>query len=170
MFLHGGGVSGWMWHPVVERLPEFHCLVPDLPEQGQSRSTGPFSVELAADKVAEVIRGQAHGGRAVVVGLSEGAQVTVQLLARAPQLVERAVVSSALLKSLPGAGGFTSPGLLAWTYRLSMTPFKNNDFWIRLNMRYAVGIPETFYPQFKKDFQETTESGSTPSQSYAIRL
>ncbi|RPJ51416.1 MAG: alpha/beta hydrolase [Chloroflexi bacterium] len=159
LFLHGGGAAGWMWHPVVDRLPEFHCLVPDLPEQGQSRSTGPFSIQHAADLAAEVIRTQARAGKAVVVGLSEGAQVTVQLLASAPELVEKAVVSSALLKALPGTEAFYSPGLLAWTYRLSVAPFKRSDFWIRLNMKYAAGIPEAYFAQFKKEFQEMTESG-----------
>jgi pimeloyl-ACP methyl ester carboxylesterase len=26
VFLHGGGAAGWMWQPVIEQLPEFHCL------------------------------------------------------------------------------------------------------------------------------------------------
>ncbi len=159
VFLHGGGVSGWMWQPVIERLPEYHCLAVDLPEQGGSRDIGPFSMALAAEKVGEVIRGQTRGGRATVVGLSEGAQVTVQLLASAPELVERAVVSSALLRPAPGAGMLNSPGMLAWTYRLSVTPFKNSDFWIRLNMKYAAAVPEQFYPQFKQEFRAMTESG-----------
>jgi pimeloyl-ACP methyl ester carboxylesterase len=49
----------------------------------------PFSMELAAQKVAELIRDHAHGSKATVVGLSEGAQITVQLLATAPEHVER---------------------------------------------------------------------------------
>lgn len=159
VFLHGGGASGWMWQPVIERLPDFHCLALDLPEQGQSRNIGPFSMALAAEKTAEVICNQAPGGRATVVGLSEGAQVTAQLLASAPERVERAIISSALLRPLPGAGALNSAGLLAWAYRLSVAPFKHSEFWIRLNMKYAAGIPEPFYVQFKKEFQEMTESG-----------
>ncbi len=159
IFLHGGGVSGWMWQPVIERLPAYHCLAVDLPEQGGSRNIGPFSMALAAEKVGEVIRGQARGARATVVGLSEGAQATAQLLASAPELVERAVISSALLRPLPGASLLNSPAMLAWTYRLSVTPFKNSDFWIRLNMKYAAAVPEQFYPQFKQEFQAMTESG-----------
>lgn len=125
VFLHGGGSSSWMWQPVIDLLPQYHCLAPDLPEHGQSRAVGPFSMELAADKVTDIIR--ANGGRAVVVGLSEGAQVLVQLLASAPELVERAFISSALLRPLPGMGWFSSPGLIRWMYRLSVTPFQNND-------------------------------------------
>ncbi len=159
VFLHGGGSSSWMWQPVMDLLPQYRCLAPDLPEHGQSREVGPFSMDLAGQKVADVIRSE--GGSAVVVGLSEGAQVLVQLLATVPEVVERAVISSALLRPLPGMGFMANPGLLRWTYRLSVAPFQNNDAWMRLNMKYAAGIPETYFPQFKQDFQQMSESGFT---------
>lgn len=74
VFLHGGGTRGWSWQPQVERLPEYHCVVPDLPEHGRSRHSGPFTMAHAAALVAEVIRSCAHGGHAHVVGLSVGAR------------------------------------------------------------------------------------------------
>ena len=157
VFLHGGGAGLWMWQPVIGHLPDYHCLAPDQPEHGGSRAVKPFSMALAAEKVAELIRNQAHGGKACVVGLSEGAQIIVQLLASAPEVVEKAIVSSALLRPVPGLGWAKSPALLAWSYRLSIPPFRNSGWWIRLNMKYAVGIPDEFYSYFKKDFQEMTE-------------
>jgi hypothetical protein len=48
--------------------------------------------------------------------------------------------------------------MLAWSYRISIPPFRNNDWWIRLNMKYAAGIPDEYYADFKKGFQEMTES------------
>lgn len=158
VFLHGGGGEAWMWKPVIQQLAEYHCLAADLPEHGQSRDIGPFSMELAAEKVADLIRTQAHGGKAIVIGLSEGAQVTVQLLATAPNLVDKAIVSSALLRPTPGMGWASSASVVKWTYRMSIPPFLNSDGWIRLNMKYATGIPDEYYAQFKKSFQETTES------------
>jgi len=146
-----------MWLPVIKQLPDFHCLAPDQPEHGGSRGVAPFSMALAAGKVAELIRAQAHGGKAIVVGLSEGAQITVQLLASAPQLVEKTVVSSAILRPIPGTSWATSRSMLAWSFRLFVTPFKNADWWMRLNMKYAAGVPDAFYPYFKKDFQDLSE-------------
>jgi len=160
VFLHGGGGAGWMWQPQIERLADFHCLVPDLPEQGKSVAEKPFSIADSADRIADLIRTRAHGGRAFVVGLSEGAQITVSLLSKAPELVERAVVSSALVRPLPGAGMLT-PGLIALSYRWFVTPFKNNDWWIRVNMKYAAGVPETYFPFFRQSFQDLTEEGFT---------
>jgi pimeloyl-ACP methyl ester carboxylesterase len=158
VFLHGGGAAGWMWQPVVERLVEYHCLVPDLPEHGLSAFVKPFTMLLAAEKCAELIHDQAHGKKAVVVGLSEGAQTAVQLFATAPEVMEKAFISSALLLPAPGAKMVSSPGLIGAMFRLSVPPFRNNELWIRLNMKYAAGVPEEFYPQFEHEFQNMTES------------
>lgn len=159
VFLHGGGVGGWMWQPVMALLPQFRCLAPDMPEQGQSQSVKPFSIEGVADRIADLIREQSPGGKAHVVGLSAGAQVAVALLSRAPKVVERAVISSALLRPLPLVG---SAG--RWLYKASYYagmagPLKRWDGWIRLNMRYAAGIPDTYLDEFKADFQRTTADG-----------
>jgi pimeloyl-ACP methyl ester carboxylesterase len=158
LFLHGGGVAGWMWDPVVARLQDFHCLVPDLPEHGRSMGIRPFTMELAADQAAKLVREQAHGGKAAVVGLSEGAQVLVQMLATAPGVIEKALVSSALLLPMPGSRLLSSPRLLAWMFRLSVPPFRKTDWWMRLNMRYSAAIPDEYYPQYRANFQMMSES------------
>jgi pimeloyl-ACP methyl ester carboxylesterase len=160
VFLHGGGVGGWMWRGVVKNLQaDFHCLVPDLPEQGRNIGAGggPYTTEGAADRIATFIRSQAHGGQASVLGLSEGAQVVVALLSRHPEVIEAAVSSSAILRPL-WANRFTTPGLVRWSYRLFMAPLKNSDWWIRTNMHGAAGITEeAYFPDFKADFQKMTE-------------
>jgi pimeloyl-ACP methyl ester carboxylesterase len=158
LFLHGGGVAGWMWDLVVARLQDFHCLVPDMPEHGESLDTQPFTMELAANQAIELVREKAHGGKAVVVGLSEGAQVTVQMLATAPEVIEKAIVSSALLLPMPGARLMNSPKVIVWTYRMSISPFRNNNWWMRLNMKYSAAIPEEFFPQYRANFQIITEN------------
>ncbi len=159
VFLHGGGAGGWMWRKVAATLQgQYRCILVDLPEQGNSTRTGPFSHSLAADLTAELIREQA-GGKAHVVGLSEGAQVVVELLSRQPEVVDCAVISSAILRPIQGAGMMASPALARWSYRLAMKPFRNWDAWIRLNMRYSAGIPEEYFAEFKRSFQQTTESG-----------
>jgi pimeloyl-ACP methyl ester carboxylesterase len=160
LFLHGGGGAGWMWQPQVERLPEFHCLVPDLPEQGRSADERPFTIARSAELVAELIRARAHGGRAHVVGVSEGAQIAVALLAFAPETVERAVVSSALVRPVPG-GAFMRAGLIAWSYKLAVAPFKGVRWWTRLNMRRAAGIPDEYFGAFEQTYRRLSESGFT---------
>lgn len=155
VFLHGAGGSGWMWQPQLEGLADFHVLVPDLPEHGQSAAIRPFAIDDASRRVAELIRTHAHGSKAHLVGLSEGAQVAMALLARDPQLIQRAILSSALVRPIPGVS-LMSPGLIAASVRWFVEPFKNIDAWIRINMKYSAGVPEKYFPQFKKDFQNMT--------------
>jgi len=79
------------------------------------------------------------------------------MLASHLEFLRSAFISSALLLPIPGAGIFASKSVARWTYHLAMKPFKNWDYWIRLNMRHAAGIPDQYFPQFKQDFQNTTE-------------
>jgi pimeloyl-ACP methyl ester carboxylesterase len=137
---------------VVERLPEFHCIVADLPEHGKSAEVGPFTIPFAAEKCAELIRNHAHGGRAVVVGLSEGAQVAVQMLASTPEVVTRAMISSALLLPIPGSRAYSNRKLLGTLYRWSMSPAFHKDWWIRLNMTHSAAVPQEYFPYFKENF------------------
>jgi len=160
VFLHGGGGAGWMWKPQLEALRDsYHLLVPDLPEQGRSTQAGPFSMQSTAEQIAELVRSRAHGGRAHFVGLSEGAQVVVQLLATEPRLAETAIVSSALVRPIGGGAALSSPVALRWAYRSSVAPFRNVDWWIRWNMRGAAGVPDEYFDDFRESFQSLTEDG-----------
>jgi pimeloyl-ACP methyl ester carboxylesterase len=101
VFLHGGNMSGWSWEPVVERMQQYRCLVPDLPHYGRSFQQGPFEMGRAAAAVADLIRSRVGAGRAHVVGFSLGSQVGVQLLATEPKLVDRAVLSGTVVNTMP---------------------------------------------------------------------
>lgn len=148
VLLHGGGVGGWSWRSVAERLRDYHLLIPDLPGQGRSLAEGPFTFERAVTLVAGLIRGRAHGGKAHVAGLSLGAQTLVQLLADAPDTLLSAFASSTLVRRLPGAG-LIRPML--WLY----APLKNLPALIRANMR-SLGVPMEYYAEFAEDTRGAT--------------
>src|SRR2546421_8161215 len=95
VFVHGQGGSGAMWQPQFERLPDYHCLAPDLPEHGNSANSGPFSLKDASRRVAELIRQSTPTGRAHVVGLSMGGAVAVRMLLDAPEVIDHVMVSGA---------------------------------------------------------------------------
>ncbi|MHB1293891.1 MAG: alpha/beta fold hydrolase [Anaerolineae bacterium] len=93
LWLHGAGLSGRMWQPQFERLPDYHCLAPDLPEHGRSAGEGPLTLEDAVRRMAHLIAERAAGGRAHVVGLSFGGVVAQALMVAAPERVDHAVLS-----------------------------------------------------------------------------
>jgi pimeloyl-ACP methyl ester carboxylesterase len=151
LFLHGGGIGGWMWRKQVAAFEgDYHCLVPTLPEQGQTSEGGEFNMASATQQVAELIHTHAHDGRAHVVGLSLGAQVGVALFAVAAQLLDRSLLSGALVRPLPGAG------LVAASLKL-YDPIKNWDVMIRANLK-SLGVPDEYYAEFAADTRGTSSA------------
>ena len=98
VFLHGGGVSSWMWDKQIQYFTSYHCLTIDLPEQGKSTQSGYFSIRYSAEKVIELLERLADGKEITVVGFSLGAQVAIQMLSMKPNLIEHAVINSALVR------------------------------------------------------------------------
>lgn len=111
IFLHGGGVSGWMWDEQIQYFSSYHCIVPDLPEHGLHKSDLLFSIEGSAEAVAKLIEMKAVGRQVMVVGFSLGAQVLVQLLSIKPHLIDVAVINSALVRPMSFMKTWISPTL-----------------------------------------------------------
>lgn len=152
VFLHGGGVGGWMWKPQIAQLKdEYHLLVPALPEHGQSIEVKPLTLRTAAAQVADLIRTRAHGGRAHVVGLSLGAQTTIELLSQSPELIDHAVASGPLMRPLPGIGLTNLMAKLYW-------PFRNLTWLVKWNMK-GLGVPAEYFEEFRRDTATLTIDG-----------
>jgi pimeloyl-ACP methyl ester carboxylesterase len=95
VFLHGTRLTGAQWAAQVAALSgEFHCLTPDLPGHGRAAAV-PFTIDRAAMRIAELIEREAHGGRAILVGLSLGGYVAMAVAARWPERVAGLVISGA---------------------------------------------------------------------------
>ncbi|OBA76580.1 hypothetical protein A5641_20540 [Mycobacterium sp. 1554424.7] len=150
VFLHGAYTSGWYWEPVVERLQQYRCLVPDLPHYGKSFEQGPFEMGRAAAAVAELIRSRADTGRAHVVGLSLGAQVGVQLLANEPKLVDRAVLCGAAINRVP---------FVPLTRRLLSLPARSSTYrWMvgRYRSAWQAKVPPAHRDEYLEDVRLIT--------------
>ena len=157
VLLHGGGVSGWSWDPLRPHLDGCHLLAPDLPEHGRSADAGPLTIGNAARQVADLICERAHGGKAHLVGLSLGAQVGLQLLADRPELVNRAMLSGALVGRPGERSSYSRPffrGLLRLTLAAYM-PFRNQRWLVRANMR-GFSVPPEYEEPFAGDTRRLT--------------
>lgn len=94
VFLHGFGVSSWMWTEQVAALRErYRCISIDLPGNGKSHKLPWLSLADSAAQVAALIESHVDGGRAHIVGLSLGGYVALNLLANHPEWVESLIVS-----------------------------------------------------------------------------
>src|SRR5690625_978154 len=98
LFLHGGGVSSWMWEKQVDYFTNYHVATVDLPEHGESKHIHPFKIKTAAEQLLKQIEQLAHGKRNIVVGFSLGAQILVKMLSMRPDVIDDAIINSALVK------------------------------------------------------------------------
>ncbi len=150
VLLHGGGLSGRMWQPQIERLTEYHCIVPDLPAQGKSVGSAPFTLDGAARDIAEIIQTRAAAGRAAIVGISLGGAVGLEIMRTTPVQVDHLIVS--------GTSGRLSRFLgliMNWTaglYRLMKPETLANSSYKQMR------IPE----QYRDDFMHDLVLSSTP--------
>ena len=111
VFVHGTRLSRTMWRAQMDDLRDTYRVVAlDLPGHGHLADR-PFTLTAASDEVASAIE-EAAGGHAVVVGLSLGAYVAMDLAARRPELVRGLVLSGATTEPV---GLLAAPYLaLAW--------------------------------------------------------
>ena len=153
IFLHGGGISGWMWDKQLEALKDYHCLVPDLPEHGRNIEMKPFTIKGSAKMIINLIKERSCNGKAHVIGLSLGAQITVQILSMDPKTVDHALISGTLAREIYGPKTLKMLNVLFKAYM----PFKDTDFLIKLNMK-SNGVPMEYFDEFKKDTKTLTLS------------
>jgi pimeloyl-ACP methyl ester carboxylesterase len=153
VFLHGGGLSGRQWQPQMERLSDYYCLAPDLPEQGKSLHISPFRLEDAAKRVIDLIEAQVPSKRAHLVGLSLGADLALAITQIAPASVDHVMVSAAA-----PLGKFFGKLLLV----LSTLPinFRYPEQQCKLAAK-KFGIPEVYHAMFCEDFLLAVNPTST---------
>ena len=92
VFVHSGALTRKMWQPQVNELSKaFRIIALDLPGHGVLMQHA-FSLKLAVEEVAQIIRKEVQG-QALVIGLSLGGFVALALVHEHPELVAGLVLS-----------------------------------------------------------------------------
>ena len=146
IFLHGDGIAGWIWDEQVECFSDYHCIIPDLPGHGKSAEVKPSTVQSAADMIIDIIKNRAKNGKAHLVGLSLGAQIIVQILSTAPEVVNHALISGAIVRNSQPTESFLE--LLDNLIALYL-PDKNKTIRIMSYVR-SYNIPRNLRSKFKE--------------------
>ncbi len=162
VFLHGAGVTSWMWQDSMCALPHLHTLAPDLPGLGRSAHPGPFEVASAARLLAAFIEKRATNGRAHVVGHSLGGAVAAQLTAQFPQVVRSVTLigvtarpvrfERVLVRAMVGLG-----------------PVMRTPWMVHAQAR-ALGVPPHLRPLFEADQRVMTDDVLRAVMSEGVRF
>lgn len=146
IFLHSEGTAGWMWDKQLEAFTNYHCIVPDLPGHGKSAEVQPFTIQSTADMIIDIIKNKAKNGKAYLVGLSLGAQIIIQILSKAPEAVDHALISGALVRDSQPSETFLE--LLDQLIKVYL-PDKNKTIRIMSYVR-SYNIPKNLRGKFKE--------------------
>ncbi|OAB40855.1 alpha/beta fold hydrolase [Paenibacillus antarcticus] len=130
VFIHGAGVSGWMWDKQVEYFKEhYYVVVPDLPSHGKSHDKEFTTIHDAAQDIAEVIRDRDYGQSITIIGFSLGAQIALEMLSMNGIRMDRAIIISGLVTPMKFTRWITKP-----LVRIFM-PLTKNRFFSRLQAK-----------------------------------
>jgi pimeloyl-ACP methyl ester carboxylesterase len=140
LFLHGAGMTHWMWKAQVAALQDYYCLVVDLPGHGKSNHIAWESLAHTTDELTEVIQTKATDGKASVVGLSLGGYATLDLLTHHPALINRAVISGVTAEAMT-LGKAMSLQMRLMSHLLQFPPV----IWMQARM---LNIPPEDYPEY----------------------
>ncbi|WP_234405438.1 alpha/beta fold hydrolase [Paenibacillus sp. IHBB 10380] len=98
IFLHGGGVSGWMWDKQVDFFKDkYYVLIPDLPSHGKSGGEEFLSINKAAKDIIGIIQERRNGQEITMIGFSLGAQIALEILSMKEEMIDRAIIVSGLV-------------------------------------------------------------------------
>jgi len=141
VFLHGTRFSRRQWSPQMRRLSgRYRCVAVDLPGHG-ARASEPWSFEAARAAVVAAIEAEVPRGRAVLVGLSLGGYVAIDVAEAAPERVAGLVLAGCSgepvgTMALPFRG-------LAWIFERLPHPVLRllNIAFFRLRYRRSISEP-----------------------------
>lgn len=123
VFIHGGGVGGWMWDKQIAYFNEYHCLVPTLQGHGDRSAETSFSIRENALEIIKLIE-QKKGQKDVhIIGFSIGAQIGLEIVSLAPNSIKTAIINSAVVIPMKSMILFISP-MIKMTFPL----IKNKAF------------------------------------------
>lgn len=149
LFLHGLGVSSWMWQAQIDVLQEhYHCLAVDLPGSGESYEETWHSFSDTATSLARLIKERTSNQQAHVVGLSLGGYLALQLVSKHPEVVLTTLVSGVSTSPMPNLWLYKSLlPLICRTHRVS--------FLVNQSIK-VMGIPDEAIPLFQRDCERLT--------------
>lgn len=166
VFLHGGGVSGWMWDKQAVYFKDYHVIIPDLPSHGRSRGTHFTSIRAAAEEIISIVGEKEWGRDIYLVGFSLGAQIAVEILSIKPQLINKAIISSALVRPIS-----IGKGLIDVTIKMSYGFMKSRSFQKLQAKELYIG--EEYFDLYYNDVLQASKEDMTAylnaNMSYKLR-
>lgn len=146
MLIHGGGNAWWNFLQQARALSErYHVILPTLDGHGEEYKIPYRSTEKSADKLLKYLDDCCNGHLFALCGVSLGGQIVMELLARRPDLAEKAVIDGSLCYPKPWLADFCILtvrlfGRLMFSEKACRFQLKLMDRWLPEKMRYPAEL------------------------------
>ena len=142
LFINGGGISKWMWK--YQKTLEYRCVFFDLPGHGDNSNIDFTSIDDVCLFLVDLIKNESEDNKAVVIGLSIGAQIVLNLLKSYNDYISKAVVISALNNPMKAYNSFINPMLAI------STPLIKNKGFSKLQFK-QFALPDDWFEDYYND-------------------
>ncbi|EZH65126.1 hypothetical protein DH09_15880 [Bacillaceae bacterium JMAK1] len=149
LFLHGGGMSSWMWNEQVKFFEQDYTVwTPKLPGHGENEEKY-FSIDETVDQLLRELDTVSFE-QISVIGFSLGAQVALSLVSRQPERFEQVVLVSMLASPLP------FPTFIAKATAM-MHPLSRNRTFAKIQAK-QLEVPTSDFERYFNDTHSITKS------------
>ena len=144
LYVNGAGISKWMWKYQKPLCKKYKCIFFDLPGHGDNSNIDFTSIDDVCLFLIDLIKKESENNKAVVIGLSIGAQIVLNLLKSHNEYISKAVVISGLNKPMKGYSFLLKP-MLAMS-----TPLIKNRSFSKLQFR-QFSLPKDWFEEYYND-------------------
>ena len=144
LFINGAGISKWMWKYQKPLSKKYKCVFFDLPGHGDNANIDFKSIDDICLFLVDLIKKESEDNKAIVIGLSIGAQIVLSLLKSYSEYISKAVVISALNNPMKAYDFFIKPMLAI------STPLIKNKWFSKLQFK-QFGLPGEWFEDYYKD-------------------
>ena len=125
LFIHGMGCHSGIWFKMINELSKtYHCIAIDLPEHGESQTSGtPFTLTAFVDSIHQfIVNKQLDKQNLYLIGHSMGAQLAIILSIRFP-----ALFTSQVLIAPAGVESYSKNEKMLIEASVKMLPFFSSE-------------------------------------------
>lgn len=167
ILLHGGGLSWWSLTGIIDELQtRYHVVAPIIDGHGVDGATSFVSIEDSAEKLIRYIDEACQGRVFALGGLSLGAQIVTEVLARRADIAEYAILESALVIPIKGIASLT-----AASYQLFYGLVKKK--WFSKLQAKSLFVPEKMFELYYRDSMNISKQSlihvTVSNGSYGIK-
>ncbi|MDI3536782.1 MAG: hypothetical protein PWP16_840 [Eubacteriaceae bacterium] len=167
IFLHGGGLSAWSLDSVAALLKDrFYIIRPVIDGHGEDGKETFLSIEDSAAKLIDYIDHHCNGKVHLLCGLSIGAQIVTEVLAKRQDITDFAVIESALVIPIKKTTAVMAP-INALSYGLI-----GNKSFSKMQAKALCLPPEKFEPYYQDSLRMSKQSLMNMARSngtYALK-